>query len=161
MTIIQQSRFAWYRGVPSAADADHRRNLRPTKNIKNAHTTPCTGSICESFASRGVGAGIALRALLRETLANICQSGSIRLMSTMNISLPETLKAFVDQQVAGRGYGTSSEYVRELIRKDQDRQVLRRLLLDGAESGATAPADEQHFAGLRERARRRTARPEG
>jgi len=82
-------------------------------------------------------------------------------MSTMNISLPETLKAFVDQQVAGRGYGTSSEYVRELIRKDQDRQVLRRLLLDGAESGATAPADEQHFAGLRERARRRTARPEG
>ena len=38
----------------------------------------------------------------------------------MNISLPETLKSFVDQQVAGRGFGTSSEYVRELIRKDQD-----------------------------------------
>ncbi|MEW6627225.1 MAG: type II toxin-antitoxin system ParD family antitoxin, partial [Pseudomonadota bacterium] len=34
-------------------------------------------------------------------------------MSTMNISLPETLKAFVDEQVVGRGYGTSSEYVRE------------------------------------------------
>jgi len=39
-------------------------------------------------------------------------------MSTMNISLPETLKAFVDEQVSRRGYGTSSEYVRELIRKD-------------------------------------------
>ena len=39
-------------------------------------------------------------------------------MSTMNISLPEELKDFVDSQVK-RGYGTSSEYVRELIRKDQ------------------------------------------
>ncbi len=34
-------------------------------------------------------------------------------MSTMNISLPDTMKAFVDEQVAERGYGTSSEYVRE------------------------------------------------
>lgn len=37
-------------------------------------------------------------------------------MSTMNISLPDTLKSFVDEQVNQRGYGTSSEYVRELIR---------------------------------------------
>ncbi len=43
-------------------------------------------------------------------------------MSTMNISLPDALKAFVDDQVSQRGYSTSSEYVRELIRKDQDRQ---------------------------------------
>ena len=45
-------------------------------------------------------------------------------MSTMNISLPDTLKNFVDEQVSQRGYGTSSEYVRELIRKDQDRCLL-------------------------------------
>lgn len=75
-------------------------------------------------------------------------------MSTMNISLPDTLKAFVDEQVAGRSYGTSSEYVRELIRKDQDRQRLRRLLLDGAESTPGAPADDDYFEGLRVRARR-------
>lgn len=74
-------------------------------------------------------------------------------MSTMNISLPETLKAFVDEQVTGRGYGTSSEYVRELIRKDQDRQRLRRLLLDGAASPPGVPADEDYFKGLRARAR--------
>lgn len=70
-------------------------------------------------------------------------------MSTMNISLPETLKAYVDEQVAGRGYGTSSEYVRALIRKDQDRQALRSLLLAGATSEPGAPADAEYFASLR------------
>ena len=72
----------------------------------------------------------------------------------MNISLPEGLKSFVDKQVAGRGYGTSSEYVRELIRKDQDRQRLRALLLDGAGSPADAPADGAYFEALRGRVRR-------
>jgi antitoxin ParD1/3/4 len=76
-------------------------------------------------------------------------------MSTMNISLPDTLKSFVDEQVAGRGYGTSSEYVRELIRKDQDRQQLRQLLLEGASSSPSAPADAAYFASLRERVRSR------
>ena len=62
-------------------------------------------------------------------------------MSTMNISLPESLKAFVDEQVSERGYGTSSEYVRELIRKDQDRLQLRSLLLAGASTAPAAPAE--------------------
>lgn len=70
----------------------------------------------------------------------------------MNISLPETLKRFVDEQVADRGYGTSSEYMRELIRKDQDRQRLRGLLLEGASSPPAAPIDDAWFAGLRQRA---------
>jgi antitoxin ParD1/3/4 len=69
----------------------------------------------------------------------------------MNISLPNTLKAFVDQQVDTRGYGTSSEYIRELIRKDQDIQKLRGLLLEGAGSAATAQADDTYFARLRTR----------
>ena len=43
--------------------------------------------------------------------------------------------------------------VGELIRRDQDRQTLRRLLLDGAESGRTGPADDAYFASLDERAR--------
>ncbi|MCA1624035.1 MAG: type II toxin-antitoxin system ParD family antitoxin, partial [Acidobacteria bacterium] len=42
-------------------------------------------------------------------------------MSTMNISLPETLKTFVDSQVSEGDYGSSSEYVRELLRKEKDR----------------------------------------
>ncbi len=77
-------------------------------------------------------------------------------MSTMNISLPDALKAFVDQQVNVRGYGTSSEYVRELIRKDQDIQRLREMLLDGASSAATAPVDTGYFQGLRDRVMQRT-----
>lgn len=70
----------------------------------------------------------------------------------MNISLPDNLKHYVDQQVADRGYGTSSEYVRELIRHDQDRQLLRRLLLEGASSSPGTPVDDDYFAALRKRA---------
>ncbi len=71
----------------------------------------------------------------------------------MNISLPDTLKSFVDEQVNQGSYGTSSEYVRELIRKDQDRLHLRSLLLAGAASVAVAPADPAYFEGLRDRVR--------
>lgn len=67
----------------------------------------------------------------------------------MNISLPEALKTFVDEQVKQRGYGTSSEYVRELIRRDQDRTHLRGLLLAGASSAPAEAADEAYFARLR------------
>lgn len=72
-------------------------------------------------------------------------------MSTMNISLPDGLKAFVDEQVSHRGYGSSSEYVRELIRRDKDRLHLRNLLISGASSPPSAPVDEAYFGGLRER----------
>jgi antitoxin ParD1/3/4 len=75
----------------------------------------------------------------------------------MNISLPDSLKGFVDEQVAERGYSTSSEYVRELIRIDQDRQHLRKLLLEGAASPLEGPADDAFFDGLRARIRRHAA----
>lgn len=79
-------------------------------------------------------------------------------MGTMNISLPDALKAFVDAQVAEGGYGTSSEYVRELIRRDHDRKQLRGLLLEGAGSSAAEPAGPRYFASLRSRVRRRVRR---
>jgi antitoxin ParD1/3/4 len=83
-----------------------------------------------------------------------CQIIHTYAMSTMNISLPDSLKSFVDEQVSQRGYGTISEYVRELIRKDQDRLQLRNLLLAGAVSAPAAPADVSYFEGLRDRARK-------
>ncbi|MBB5202516.1 antitoxin ParD1/3/4 [Glaciimonas immobilis] len=67
----------------------------------------------------------------------------------MNISLPEALKAFVDTEVSQGGYGTSSEYIRELIRKDQNGKSLRRLLLDGARSEPLGQFDAAYFDGLR------------
>ena len=72
----------------------------------------------------------------------------------MNISLPEALKTFVDEQVSERGYGTSSEYVRELIRKDQDRLYLRGMLLAGAATAPTVAVDSAYFQGLRSRVRK-------
>jgi antitoxin ParD1/3/4 len=70
-------------------------------------------------------------------------------MNRVNISLPEALKAFVDEQASRRGYGTGGEYVRELIRKDHDRVQLRGLLLAGAESAPAAAVDAAYFEGLR------------
>jgi antitoxin ParD1/3/4 len=78
-------------------------------------------------------------------------------VATMNISLPEALKSFVDEQVSSRGFGTSSEYVRELIRKDQERRHLRELLLAGASSRPAAVVDSAYFATLRDRIVSRTA----
>jgi len=75
-------------------------------------------------------------------------------MSTMNISLPAAMKSFVEEQVARRGYGTGSEYLRDLIRKDQDRLHLRGLLLAGAATAPTPVADSQYFDSLRERVRK-------
>lgn len=70
-------------------------------------------------------------------------------MSTMNISLPAPLKNFVDDHVASAGYGTSSEYLRELIRRDQERLLLRSIILQGASSPISGSADAQYFSGLR------------
>jgi antitoxin ParD1/3/4 len=57
---------------------------------------------------------------------------------TMNIALTEAMRAYVAQRVASGEYGNTSEYVRELIRKDQleqSRQRLRALVEEGLTSG--------------------------
>ncbi len=67
----------------------------------------------------------------------------------MNVSLPDSLKEFVDEQVERRGYGTSSEYIRELIRRDHDKTKLRDLLLEGATSAPGQVLDKNYFDVLR------------
>ena len=67
--------------------------------------------------------------------------------TTMNIALPEPLRAYVAARVKAGQYGNTSEYVRELIRKDQLEQRvlrLRALVEEGLSSGppvADTPAD--------------------
>ena len=59
-------------------------------------------------------------------------------MQTMNISLPDTMKHFIDAQVAAGGYSSASEYVRALVRDEQKRQArvrLETLLLEALDSG--------------------------
>ena len=59
-------------------------------------------------------------------------------MSTMNISLPDPMRSFVEEQVKQKGYSTASEYIRHLIRQEQENLENKRvetLLLEGLDSG--------------------------
>lgn len=69
----------------------------------------------------------------------------------MNISLPDAMKSFVDEQVQSGGYGTASEYIRELVRRDQKERAearLETLLLEGLESGDPIPLNGEYRANL-------------
>jgi len=114
----------------------------------------CSGARVNRIAMAG-SSGVNCR---NPWFAKLCQCRYHSSMSTMNISLPDALKSFVDEQVTNRGFGTSSEYVRELIRKDQDRLHLRGLLLEGGNSKPSAPANAAYFASLRERTKHRARR---
>ena len=70
-------------------------------------------------------------------------------MATMNISLPENLKGFVDSQVQAGGYSTSSEYIREDQKKKLE-QRLSTLILEGLESGEPLAADAAYWNAKRQ-----------
>ena len=69
-------------------------------------------------------------------------------MPTMNVSLPQALRDFVETQVSERGFGSTSEFVRDLIRREQDRVALRERILEGAESPLGPRADGPFFDAL-------------
>ncbi len=70
-------------------------------------------------------------------------------MPTMNVSLPKALRDFVETQVSERGFGSTSEFVRDLIRREQDRVALRERILEGAESPLGPLADQRLFDTVR------------
>lgn len=73
-------------------------------------------------------------------------------MPTMNISLPEPLKEFVEDQVSAGSYSSVSEYVRELVRADQSRKAKERLeetLLKALRSGEPTEVTPQRWEELR------------
>lgn len=73
-------------------------------------------------------------------------------MPSMNISLPEPLREWVEAQIKRGRYGNASEYLRELIRRDQERQAqerLEQLLIDGIRSGAASPLTKKDWAEVR------------
>jgi antitoxin ParD1/3/4 len=66
-------------------------------------------------------------------------------MQTMNISLPDPLKEFVDGQIAEGHYSSASEYVRELIQADEQRkarQALEAALVEGLSSAESVLSDD-------------------
>jgi len=73
-------------------------------------------------------------------------------MDTMNISLPEPLKEFVDTQIASGRYSSVSEYIRTLIRDDEKRRAeerLEELLMEGLASGEDIPLNKKFWKEVR------------
>lgn len=82
-------------------------------------------------------------------------------MATMNVSLPDPLKQFVDDEVREGGFASTSDYMRDLIRQRQRakaEETLRRLIAEGMASGPAEPLEPDFFDKLRERARSRGAK---
>ena len=75
--------------------------------------------------------------------------------NTMSFALPESLRAYIDERVQSGHYGNTSEYLRELVRRDQEDQTrkrLRELITDGLESGPARPLNRRTVADLRNEA---------
>lgn len=73
----------------------------------------------------------------------------------MSFALPESLRDYIDARVQSGEYGNTSEYLRDLIRRDQQEQAARRLrelITDGLESGPAVPLTKRRIAELRKRA---------
>ena len=80
-------------------------------------------------------------------------------METMNIALPETLKSFVKNRVTDGGFGTASEYIRELIRADQKqlaKQQLESEILRGIASGEARAITKSDWQRLHAKVSKRT-----
>lgn len=73
----------------------------------------------------------------------------------MSFALPESMREYIDARVRDGDYGNTSEYLRELIRRDQNEQAaarLRELIAEGLSSGPGRDVDDQLIAELRDRA---------
>jgi len=60
-------------------------------------------------------------------------------MATLNVSLPDPMRDWVDAQVTGGEYANASDYIRDLIRHDQrQREALKLALIEGEQSGTSS-----------------------
>ncbi|HLF82584.1 MAG TPA: type II toxin-antitoxin system ParD family antitoxin [Blastocatellia bacterium] len=79
-------------------------------------------------------------------------------MTSVNISLPTNQRQFVEKKVSKGGYSTVSEYFRELIRQDEQREAearLESLLLQAMESGEPTPMTKEDWDDVRKEVKRR------
>jgi antitoxin ParD1/3/4 len=76
-------------------------------------------------------------------------------MTTMNISLPDEMKAFIEAQMSQEGFASASEYFRTLIREEQRRRARRALeakFREALESGPATPMTREDWVALRQEA---------
>lgn len=70
-------------------------------------------------------------------------------MATMNVSLPDLMKSWVESRLADGRYANASDYIRHLIRRDQEREeairTLQQAIDDGINSGTPEPFDFDDF----------------
>ncbi len=68
----------------------------------------------------------------------------------MKLSLPESLKAFVEQQIASGKYANAEQYLEALIEADQQREHLEALIQEGLDSGPATEMTAQNWEHIRE-----------
>jgi antitoxin ParD1/3/4 len=74
-------------------------------------------------------------------------------MNTLTISLPDSLRDFIEAEVRTKGYGNVSEYVRSLVREAQAREAnarLESLLIEGLTRGKEIPLSSDFWSELRQ-----------
>jgi antitoxin ParD1/3/4 len=82
-------------------------------------------------------------------------------MTTLTISLPDSLKEFIDREVQTKGYGNVSEYVRGLLRDAQAKEAdarLEALLIEGLSKGEDIPLSPDFWSELKQDAAKILAR---
>lgn len=78
-------------------------------------------------------------------------------MTTLTISLPDSLKGFIEQEVQTKGYGNVSEYIRGLLREAQAKEAdarLEALLIEGLSKGEDIPLTPDFWSELKQDAAR-------
>ena len=88
------------------------------RNVRSARSDARHGAFLEANCSRI----FSRRCIPLSTVRN-CHMMKAMPMTSLNISLPEALKEYVEGQVATGDWGTPSEYIRELIRQDKERRL--------------------------------------
>ena len=79
-------------------------------------------------------------------------------MNSLNISLPDSMRRFIENQIMEEGYSTASEYVRKLVREEQKRKAkekLEALLLEGLNSGEPIEVTSEFWEGIRRQLKER------
>ena len=89
-----------------------------------------------------------------QILTNFAKGGIFWTMVTMNISLPEQMKAYAEAQTRDGRYSNVSDYMRDLIRRDQARREaiaeIQALVDEGLASGLAVPFDMKAFIARKE-----------